>query len=51
MYKYADSHCYTLETNTALKSNHIPMKLLKKSQKKNARIKILSTRSPSNIRG
>ena len=35
MYKYADSHCYTLETNTALKSNHIPMKFFKKSQKNN----------------
>ena len=40
IYTYADSHCYTLETNTALKSNHIPMKLLEKSQKKKARIKI-----------
>ena len=40
MYKYADSCCYTLETNTALKSNHIPMKLLEKSKKKKARIKI-----------
>ena len=40
MYKYADSCCYILEINTALKSNHIPMKHLKKSQKKKARIKI-----------
>ena len=23
MYKYADSCCYTLETNTALKSYHV----------------------------
>ena len=27
MYKYADSCCYILEINTALKSNHIPIKL------------------------
>lgn len=40
VYISADSHCYILQTNTALKSNHIPMKLFKKSQKKNARIKI-----------
>ena len=27
VYISADSHCYILQTNTALKSNHIPMKL------------------------
>ena len=27
MYKYADPCCYILEINTALKSNHIPIKL------------------------
>jgi len=52
IYIYTDSFYYILETNSTFLINYTPIKInFKQSQKKNAGIKILSTRSSSNMRG